>query len=162
MSNQMQTYTIRYEMRNEIEHIIKEHNINRKNFHETAKSNYEKVIRNLYYNFCDYQKYPKIQIAYMWTRFRNSLNSTEIITTNWNDWETYINKIDNLIPEKNPTLSYYLIVDGGWVYEGILYEIKKVLLEYPFSMEDFYLFPKNFRWLITHCDDGACMCRVWK
>lgn len=40
--------------------------------------------------------------------------------------------------------NYYLIVDGGWVYEGELNEIKKVLLEYPVTMDDFYLFPKDY------------------
>jgi len=153
---------IRYEMRNEIENIIKKYNIDRAKFHEAAKNQYQRIIRKLYYSFCDYQKYPAIQISYMWTRFRSNLKSTDLIITNWDDWDEYIEKIDSMIPEKNSEAFYYLVVDGGWVYEGILHEIKKVLSEYPMSMDDFYIFPKDYSWLISHCEDGASMCRVWK
>ncbi len=153
---------IRYEMRNEIEQIIKEQNIDRMKFHETKKDRYEQIICKLYYTFFDYEKYPKIQLPYMWTRFRDTLAFTQPIWTDWNNWEEYINCIDSLIPEKISTLPYYLLVDGGWLYDGILSEIKKVLQVYPDSMEDFYLFPRDYKWLINHCDDGACMYRVWK
>ena len=162
MVNQIETNKVRYEMRNEIENIIKEYHIDRNKFHEVAKNKYEEVLRRLYYSFCDYQKYPAIQIAYMWTRFRNNLNSTKPIITKWEDWEEYIDQLDDIVPDKNPIEWYYLVVDGGWVYEGILSEIKKVLLEYPAFMDDFYLFPKDYRWLVCHCDDGGCMCRMWK
>lgn len=98
----------------------------------------------------------------MWTRFRKELNRTDSIRTNWRDWKNYISSIDDLVPERNLMAYYYLIVDDGWIYEGRLDEIKKVLFEYPMSMDDFYLFPKDYSWLINHCDDGACMYRVWK
>ena len=78
------------------------------------------------------------------------------------NWDEYINKIDLLIPEKDPCILYYFIVDGGWVYEGRLQEIKTVLSDYPMFMEDFYIFPKNYDWLLCHCDDGGCMIRLWK
>ena len=55
----------RYEKRNEIENIIKENNIDRDIFREVGKLDYEKVIKRLYYTFCNYQKYPEIQISYM-------------------------------------------------------------------------------------------------
>ena len=153
---------VRYEMRNEIETILKESHIDRTKFHEASKKYYDKIIRTLYYTYCDYKKYPAIQTAYMWTRFRDHLKMTELIKTDWDDWEQYIGKLDMLIPENAPTKCYYLLVDGGWVYEGILLEIKKVLLKYPISMDDFYLFHKDYSWLINHCDDGGCMYRVWK
>lgn len=160
--SQIETKKVRYEMRNEIENIIKEYHIDRNKFHEVAKHKYEEVLRRLYYSFCDYQKYPAIQIAYLWTRFRNNLNSTELIPAAWDDWEGYIAQLDTIVPDKNLEEWYYLVVDSGWVYEGILSEIKKVLLEYPAFMDDFYIFPKDYRWLICHCDDGGCMCRMWK
>lgn len=162
MIHQTESEKVRYEMRNEIENIIKIHNIDRKKFHEVAKNRYQEVLQKLYYSFCDYQKYPVIQLAYMWTRLRKDLNSTDSISTNWRDWEQYISKIDTLVPDRNIMVYYYLVVDGGWVYEGRLEEIKMVLSEYPMSMEDFYIFPKDYSWLIIHCDDGACMNRVWK
>lgn len=162
MINQTESKKVRYEMRNEIENIIKEYGIDRTKFYEVAKNHYQEVIHKLYYSFCDYQKYPAIQLAYMWTRFRKELNRTDSIRTNWRDWKNYISSIDDLVPERNLMAYYYLIVDGGWIYEGRLDEIKKVLFEYPISMDDFYLFPKDYSWLINHCDDGACMYRVWK
>ncbi|MDE7323520.1 MAG: hypothetical protein K2N73_12540 [Lachnospiraceae bacterium] len=164
MKKQATSKPLRYELRDEIEDIIKEVNIDRTEFHETAKNMYEKVQRNVYYAFCDYKKYPAVQVdTYMWTRFRKDLKSTDLIITRWDDWDDYIGKLDTLIPgKKNPMAFYYLVVDGGWVYEGTLTAIKKVLLEYPCSMADFYLFPKDYSWLITHCEDGASMCRVWK
>lgn len=162
MIDHTESRSIRYEMRNEIETIIKTRHIDRTKFHETSKNNHEKVIRKLYYSFCNYQKYPTIQLAYLWTRFRDNLNQSELISTNWKNWDEYINKIDLLIPEKDPCILYYFIVDGGWVYEGRLQEIKTVLSDYPMFMEDFYIFPKNYDWLLCHCDDGGCMIRLWK
>ncbi len=162
MKNLTANQKIRYEMRNEIETIIKKHEIDRKKFHEAEKNDYEKIIRKLYFTFCDYEKYPKVQIPYMWTRFRDNLNQTPLIQTSWDNWEQYIDRIDSLIPEKISRPPYYLIVDGGWLYEGMLNEIKEVLLDYPDSMEDFYLFPRDYKWLINHCDDGDCMYRIWK
>ena len=163
MVSQRESEKIRYEMRNEIENIIKQFNIDRAKYHEAGKNHYDKVIRKLYYTFCDYTKYPSMeQLTYMWTRFRNDLKRTDMIRADQDDWSEYIHKIDNLIPEKNLIALYYLIVDGGWVYEGELNEIKKVLLAYPITMDDFYLFTKDYSWLISHCEDGECMCRVWK
>lgn len=162
MANQTEANKIRYEMRDEIENIIKEYHIDRIKFHEVAKNEYEKVLRKLYYSFCDYQKYPVIQIPYLWTRFRDNLNSTELIAEGKDGWRSYIDKLDDMIPDGNFMELYYLVTDGEWVYEGTLGEIKKVLYEYPASMEDFYLFPKDYRWLVSHCDDGGCMCRIWK
>ena len=93
-------------------------------------------------------------------RLRDSLNSTSPFHTSWDDWEEYIDYLDRLISVKNPFTFYYLLVDEGWVYEGTLSEIKKVLYEYPDWMEDFYLFSKKYEWLIIHCEDGACMIKV--
>lgn len=159
---QSDTETFRYEERNEIENIIKENNIDRDIFHEVGKSDYEKVIKRLYYSFCNYQKYPEIQLPYMWTRFRKGLKQTELIRTDWNNWDTYVDNIRYLIPEdKNMAVKYYLVVDGGWVYEGSLNGIIKVLYDYPVIMDDFYIFPKDYSWSLVHCDDGECMFKVW-
>lgn len=159
---QTEANKIRYEMRDEIENIVKEYHIDRIKFHEAAKNEYKKVLHKLYYSFCDYQTYPSIQIRYMWTRFRENLNSTDPIIENDGGWRSYIDKLDTIIPDGNFTELCYFVADGGWVYEGTISEIKKVLFEYPAYMEEFYLFPKDYRWLISHCDDGACMWRVWK
>ena len=162
MNSKTEQQKIRYEYRNEIENIIKKYN-NRKAFHEVDKFYYKKVQHNIYYTFCNYQKYPTIQFAYMWTRLRDNLKTSKLITTDWSDWSdwnTYIDKINLFIPDKNPSTQYYLITDGGWVYEGTITEIKKVLYKMPAFMQDFYLSPKDYSWLIIHCEDGACMFQV--
>ena len=71
--------------------------------------------------------------------------------------ELYIDKINQRIPDKNPSTQYYIIMDGDWVYEGTITEIKKYYTEMPIFMDDFYLSPKDYSWLIIHCEDGACM-----
>lgn len=162
MKNQTENNKIRYEMRNEIENIIKQKHIDRTIFHEVAKSNYEKVLRKIYYSFCDYQKYPTIEVSsYMWVRFRDGLKQTDLFYVDWADWNNYIDYIDQLIPEEESSVFYYLLVDGGWVYEGTLTGIKQVLYDFPVWMEDFYITPKNYAWLIVHCEDGECMFKVW-
>lgn len=162
MSVKTEQQKIRYEYRNEIENIIKKYNIDRKSFHEVDKFYYKKVQHHIYYTFCNYQKYPDIQFAYMWTRLRDNLKTSKLIRTDWSDWNAYIDKINPFIPDKNPSTQYYLIMDGGWVYEGTITEIKKVLYEMPVFMEDFYLSPKDYSWLIIHCEDGVCMFQVFK
>lgn len=161
MIEQIESRECRYEMRNAIESIIKEQKIDRSIFHETGKWNYEKVIRKIYYSFCNYKKYPNIQINYMWTRLRDDLKSSELIYTDWKNWDSYIEQMKLIIPEKNPSLFYYLLTDGGWVYEGTLKGMEQMLKEYPAWMYDFYLTPKDISWLIVHCEDGACMSRIW-
>ena len=76
----------RYEMRNEIELIIKTNQINRKLFYEVSKFEYKSILKKIYYSFCDYKTYPVIQTTtYMWTRLRKELNQTKLIHTNWKD-----------------------------------------------------------------------------
>ena len=162
MIKQTESQKVRLEMRDAIEKIVKEKKINREKCHEVSKCDYQKVINKTYYAFCDYQKYPTIQLSYLWTRLRASLRKSEMFHTNWDNWQEYVDKIDNLISDKNPNLQFYLIVDGGWIYEGELREIKEVLYEYPGFMEDFYLVSRDYEWLIIHCDDGACMFKVYK
>ncbi len=150
----------RYEMRNEIETIVKEQHINRAEFHEVAKDSYAEVIRRVYYSFCNYEKYPTIQLPYMWTRFRKGLEQSPQIPVDWANWDLYLNYLDDFVLGDSILIFYYLIVDGGWVYEGTLREIKKVLYEEPRLVEDFYITPRNYEWLIVHCGDGECMFKL--
>ena len=47
----MEQQKVRYEMRNEIETILKESHIDRTKFHEASKKYYDKIIRTLYYTY---------------------------------------------------------------------------------------------------------------
>lgn len=149
---------VRYEARNEIEQIIKDGNIDRKNFKETAKNEYEKVIRKFYFTFCDHQNHPGIHLNYVWLGLRKELMSDKPVRCG--NWEEYIDGIDKLIPENPKCGEYYLMTNYGWVYTGKLKEIKKVLKEATAAcFDDFYILPKKheFDWVICHCDDGDCM-----
>lgn len=152
---------IRYAARDEIEQIIKAENIDREHFKEAAKDEYDKIIRKFYYTFCDYKNYPKIHLNYVWLNFRKTVTFREPVRCD--DWEKYIDNIDILIPNGLESEEYFLITDYGWVYEGRLAEIKKVLKETTAGcFDDFYILPKRsqFDWVICHCDDGDCMVNI--
>ena len=46
---------VRYWIRDEIEEIIKEENIDRKRFYETSKCKYHSISNKFYYSFFDYE-----------------------------------------------------------------------------------------------------------
>ena len=91
----------------------------------------------------------------MWLNIRKDLPVSNSIYEY--EWEEYMKNIFDMIPLWNDRTFYYLLTDGGWLYEGTLPAIVQVLSDYPISMEEFYLFPKNYSWLITHSDDAGCM-----
>lgn len=47
--------SMRFWIRDEIEEIIKEENIDRKKFHEFSKLRYQDIINKFYYSFCDHK-----------------------------------------------------------------------------------------------------------
>ena len=65
-------------IRDEMEAIIKEKNIDRSRFHEYSKFNYYEVIKAFYYAFVDYEKYPEISLPYCWLHFREELRKIEL------------------------------------------------------------------------------------
>ncbi len=153
---------LRDEIRQEIETIIKQENIDRNNFKETSKFEYQKVIHKFYYTFYDYKKCyrnPKpdsdIDLSYFWLHFREELKHSKSIICG--DWDKIIESIDTLIPQTCDF--YYLILDYGWVYEGKLKKIKKVLANTDFRLQDFYILPKRnkFNWVVCYCEDGDCL-----
>lgn len=147
---------VRYEMRNQIEQVIKDKYIDRMRFHEVSKSDYQGIINKFYYSFFDYVKYPKIQFNYLWLRFHKRLETAKRLY-GFCDWEKYIDGIDNILPASEINKQFYLILDYGWVYEGYLQEIKIILKNTEYIMTDFYIVSKKYDWLICHCDDGDCM-----
>lgn len=84
----------------------------------------------------------------MWTRLRDNLKTSKLITTDWSDWNTYIDKINLFIPDKNPSTQYYLITDGGWVYEGTITEIKKCYIKCPLLCKTFTYLQKTTHGLL--------------
>ena len=151
----------RYMVRNEAEQSIKDLNIDRADFHEAPKTEWKSVIKRFYYTFIDYKKYPKIHLDYLWLHFRDELTYTGHIQNgiNTGDWIEFVEKIDVLIPKENRPAEYYYINDCGWVYEGKLPEIIKILGDCSGMVEDFYILPKRekFDWVVCYCGDGDSM-----
>ncbi len=145
-----------YAMRNEIEQIIKDENIARKSFFEVSKLRYEEIIRKFYFAFCDYKKYPRIDLSNLCLRFRKELELSEKVYF-YNNFKEYIEKISELVPDNDNDRLYYLILDYGWVYEGRLKEIQMVLYCTSVSLQDFYIISKNFDWFVCHSDDGQSL-----
>lgn len=152
---------IRYMVRNEAEQSIKDLNIDRANFHEVPKTEWERIIKRFYYTFIDREYNSKIQLGYVWLKFREGLHYAGRIQYGFDitDWEEFVGKIDELIPKKNCPAEYYYINDSGWVYEGKLPEIIRVLGDCSGLVEDFYILPKRerFDWVVCYCGDGDCM-----
>ena len=152
---------IRYQMRNAIENIIKEKHIDRNLFHEVSKFHYSQILRKFYYTFCTHDEItaipeqPELMSSYLWLKFRKNLTTAELFRCT--DWETDMHHLYVMIPEYDNSAFCYLLTDGAWLYEGTLPAIIEVLLAYPPNMEDFYLFPKHYHWVITYCEDGECI-----
>lgn len=151
----------RYKVRNEAEQSIKDLNIDRANFHEAPKTEWESVIKRFYYTFIDYEKFPKIHLDYLWLHFRPELTYTGHIQNGIHtaDWIEFVGKIDGLIPKDDRPAEYYYINDCGWVYEGKLPEIIQILGDCSGMVEDFYILPKRerFDWVVCYCGDGDSM-----
>ena len=151
----------RYEVRNEAEQSIKDLHIDRANFHEVGKLDYEKIIKQFYYTFIDHEHYPQIHLSYLWLHFREDLTYSGHLQNGIgaNNWVEFVGKIDEIIPRENRPAEYYYINDSGWVYEGKLTEIMRVLEDCSNMVEDFYILPKRekFDWVLCYCGDGDSM-----
>lgn len=75
------------------------------------------------------------------------------------DWTEFVSNIDKLVPKENRPNEYYYINDCGWVYEGKLPEIMRVIGDCSARIEDFYILPKRerFDWVVCYCGDGDSM-----
>ncbi len=151
----------RYDVRDEAEQSIKDLKIDRANFHEAPKTEWERVIKRFYYTFIDYKNHPKIHLEYLWLHFRDDLLYIGHIQNGFgaDDWTEFVGNIDGLIPKENRPAEYYYINDQGWVYEGKLPEIIAVLGDCSGMIEDFYILPKRekFDWVVCYCGDGDSM-----
>ena len=144
---------VKYWIRTEIEEIIKEKSIDRKSFYEYSKMEYQRVINRFYYAFADYKKYPRVELSYCWLRFRAELNILDSVGEGIG-WTGMLARIKERLPydwEKK----IYLILSQGWVYEGYMDSIIKVLQETDGLLEDFYIVTPQFDKFAAYCDDGG-------
>lgn len=151
----------RYQIRNEIEQTIKLYHINRNDFHEADKFNYNKIIRKFYYTFCDYPRYhakpEQIEINYLWTNFRKNLQYLWHISCAFDScdsWKLSTSYIKNATSDKE---QYYFLTYCGWLYEGTIDCILQLLEEHPFMIYEFYIFPKDYHFAILYDEDSECL-----
>ncbi|MBQ4364570.1 MAG: hypothetical protein II782_11280 [Oscillospiraceae bacterium] len=150
---------VRYWIRDEIEEIIKEEQIDRKRFYEASKYDHFRIINRFYYSFFAHENRRQpdtTDLGCLWLRFRKGLEQSEIIR--WGeDWCEYVSSIASLIPTECADKMHYLILSQGWVYEGYIPEIIAVLQETDCCLDDFYVVSKKYAYMIVHTDDGECM-----
>lgn len=145
-------------LRDEIEKIIKEEQIDRNRFHEFLKFNYEDILKKFYYSFTDYCRFATSEITLSRKRLhiRSSLNCFSIASTYSADsWLEYINVIKSALPlianEK-----IFLILSTGFVYEGYAQEMFQVLYKMDDWMGDFFIVSSKFDWFVAHDHIDGC------
>lgn len=152
----------RYYVRDEVEEIVKEENIDRKRFHEFSKFRYNEIIRKFYYNFADYKNFTpsRIHLDYTYMHLRDNLEKHYIdCFFRTNDWVEYMETVRTEISHIKEKM--YLILEQGWVYEGYVNEIFDVLTEVDGGLTDCYIVSSKFDWFIAMCniEDNAVMYR---
>ena len=73
---------VRYWIRDEIEEIIKEEQIDRKRFYEASKYDHLRIVNRFYYSFFAHENRRKpdtTNLGCLWLRFRKGLEQSEII-----------------------------------------------------------------------------------
>lgn len=148
-------------IRDEIEEIVKEENIDRNRFHEFSKSSYIDIIRKFYFEFSERKSYTPslIHLSICYMHFRENLAHHYIDSFfRTNDWTDYMMTIKNVIPDKS--LKLFLILEDGWVYEGYADEIFHVM-DNTSCNYDFYIVSSKFDWFIAVSDieDNAAIYR---
>lgn len=142
--------SMRLWIRDEIEEIIKEENIDRSRFYEFSKFMYQDIINKFYYTFCDYKNFvtDRIRLEYRDLHFRKNLHNYIIAGfLQCADWLDYLEKIRTEIATDG---KLYLILSEQWVYEGYLNEIITVLSETDCWLQDFYIVSPKFDWFVVH------------
>lgn len=138
--------------RDEIEKIIKEENIDRNRFAEFSKFQYDSIIKKFYYAFSDYSHFASTQVTLTHKRLhiRNSIECSFIAGIySAGNWTEYLKAIKAAVP-LNPDEKLFLILSEGWVYEGYIDEIFKVLNKTDVWNEDFFIISKKYDWFIVH------------
>jgi len=154
--------TVRYEIRDRVEEIIKKKKIDRTRFYEYSKTDYQKVITNFYYAYADYQKYPKVSMDHMWLHVRENLKQQRIALISERDYgyEKMVRSIKEQM-HYNWEHKLFLILEG-WVYEGYIDEMLDILAELDIlDVSEFYIVTPKYDKVALYTDDGECVC-VWE
>lgn len=145
-------------VRDDIENIIKELNIDRSRFHEYPKTGYKEIIKKFYFTFCDIKNFPvheKIDLSVNRMHFRSDLKEEGIdCFFRTNDWCEYMDTIKKDIQDSSQKL--FVILGEGWVYEGYRDELFEILKGLTY-INDFYIISSKFQWFIavSYIEDNA-------
>lgn len=140
-------------LRDDIEKIIKEENIDRSRFQEFSKFKFHEIIKKFYYAFSDYERFSSAAVTLTHKRLhiRCDIDSNVIagiyVAGSWN-WAEYLKTIKST-PTLDTDQKLFLILSEGWVYEGYVDEIFKILNKIDSHIE-FFLLSKKFDWFIVH------------
>lgn len=136
-------------VRDEIEHIIKEKDIDISEFYEFPKLKYEEILEKFYFVFCDHQNFTPsvISLERGELHFRSNIDSCCIAgalqSENWSD---YLSKIETEIPDRGKLI----LILSGLVYEGYVDSIFSMLREAEEWVDCFYIVSPKFDWFIVH------------
>lgn len=131
-------------MRNQIERIIKEQKIERKNFHEVSKLQYNAVLKKIQATFVSEGK--KIHWGNM-GKYNSKICCKFYDVREDNCW---FEKLNEIIPVE--CLFVYALFEDKcrkyWVYETKIPELIQILSEAE-GLPDYYIVSKKFNWLIS-------------
>lgn len=136
-------------VRDEIERIVKEKDIDRSGFCEFSKLKYEEILKKFYFTFCDRKNFTPSVISFdrRELHFRDDLKSCGIAgVLQSKDWLEYLDTVKGEIREDG---KLFLIM-FGWVYEGYADDIFAVLSEAEEWANCFYVVSPKFEWFIVH------------
>ena len=125
---------VRYWIRDEIEEIIKEENIDRKRFYEASKFQYANIIDKFCCSFFDRKRNPdRTDLSYLWLNFKKQLNHSEPVMLTEN-WTSYINNIISLIPDYNEN-ELMIITNERFVIEKCFENVEKKSLIFIYQSQ---------------------------
>lgn len=152
-------------LRDDIEKIIKEEKIDRSRFQEFSKIKFHGIIKKFYYAFSDYEHFSSATVTLTRKRLhiRCDIESNVIagmyVAGSWN-WAEYLKAIKSACV-LNANQKLFLILSEGWVYEGYVDEIFKVLNKIDSHIE-FFILSKKFDWFIVHDYIDECAFMYYK
>lgn len=135
--------------RNEIEDIIKKEHIDRNRFHEFSKFKYNDIIKKFFDAFFEHKGF-KSEINPRYAHIKEEFYKTSIgqYTEGYCWWSEYMEEIKSKLPS-HADKKLFLILSGGWVYEGYTNELFKVFGKF-YWIDYFYIVSGKFDWFIVY------------
>lgn len=141
-------------MRNEIERVVKENNIERSRCFECSKISYASIIKKIEQTFVLHGK------NIHWSNMGHGFNPKwQCKTKNISKDMMWIDKLPYILP-KGENEVYVLFEDTQnykpkyWLYEMRILELCLIVKE-VYGLNDYYIISKKFNWLISECHEDV-------